>query len=311
MKTQIKPLNIALTALLLGGVTLSLQGQSSDVDHTSHQQHTATASSSNDIQGQLTELLTKVNKIEAALAKNHTGMKMDGGMGKMKDKSMMPMMKGKGMMGGMMNMDMDMGSSDSSSDMQSMDMDSSDSGGMSMGKMGMMSGMKKKKMGMGMMKMKDMSMGMMGKGKMMGMMGSMDGSSAMQSPLPGFPGVSHLYHIGASNFFLDHQDHINLTTQQQTALAEAKEAAELKQATAERNIEQAEQELWELTAADKPDIGKIEKKVKAIEKLKSDQRLAFIRAVGDAAKTLTREQQQALVGQSASDENASADHSSH
>ena len=34
-----------------------------------------------------------------------------------------------------------------------------------------------------------------------------DGMS-MPSALPGFPGQSHLYHIGATGFFLDHPEHI-------------------------------------------------------------------------------------------------------
>ncbi len=39
--------------------------------------------------------------------------------------------------------------------------------------------------------------------------------------------------------------------------------------------------------------------MKEIEKLRGDQRLAFIRAVGEAAKILTDEQRTALLGQAA------------
>jgi Spy/CpxP family protein refolding chaperone len=64
----------------------------------------------------------------------------------------------------------------------------------------------------------------------------------------------------------------------------------------ERKVEEAEQELWELTASDTPDAAAIEAKVREIEKLRGDQRMAFIRAVGEAAKQLTDEQRRALVG---------------
>ena len=47
----------------------------------------------------------------------------------------------------------------------------------------------------------------------MGAMGKAPGAGttmAMPSALPGFPGASHLYHVGASGFFLDHADKIGL-----------------------------------------------------------------------------------------------------
>ncbi|MEW5976333.1 MAG: periplasmic heavy metal sensor [Acidobacteriota bacterium] len=122
------------------------------------------------------------------------------------------------------------------------------------------------------------------------------GGMRMSSELPGFPGASHLYHIGATDFFLDHPQHITLTPDQQTALNRIKERALLNQATSDRKIEEAEQELWALTAADAPDTAKVEAKVREIEKLRGDQRLAFIRGVGEAAKVLTDEQRAALLG---------------
>lgn len=194
--------------------------------------------------------------------------------------------------------------------------------GMSSGGMGMMDmdGMKGGGMGMGMDKMKMMNMGagggagasmapmtgggmsmmdMMGMMKGMDMMGSKGGMQGMNTPsaLPGFPGASHLYHIGASGFFLDHPQHVTLTTAQQTALNQAKEQAALAKNTSDRQVEQAEQELWELTSADQPDAAKIEAKVRDIEKLRADARLTFIRSVGEAAKILTDEQRKVLVGE--------------
>ena len=132
----------------------------------------------------------------------------------------------------------------------------------------------------------------------MGAMGGMNSPAAMATPsaLPGFPGQSHLYHIGATDFFLDHPQHITLTTQQQQALAQQKQQALLKQGELKRQIDAAEQELWQLTAADQPQVAAIEKKAREIERLRADKRIAFIRSVGDAASVLTPEQRQQLTG---------------
>lgn len=147
--------------------------------------------------------------------------------------------------------------------------------------------------GMGMMAMDKMEMaGMMG----MGGMGGAAPGAMPQSALPGFPGATHLYHLGATGFFLDHPQHIALTTEQQAALNKAREEALLAKSTADRAKEQAEQELWTLTAADQPDAAKIEGKLAEIGKLTADERLAFIRAVGEASKLLTEPQRQSLTG---------------
>jgi hypothetical protein len=145
--------------------------------------------------------------------------------------------------------------------------------------------------------------GSMGMGKMemagkmgMGPMGSGAAGAMPQSVLPGFPGASHLYHIGATGFFLDHPQHIALTTEQQAALSRAMEQALLAKSTADRAIQQAEQELWTLTAADQPDAVKIEAKIGEIGKLTGEERLAFIRAVGNASTLLTDEQRRILTG---------------
>jgi hypothetical protein len=152
--------------------------------------------------------------------------------------------------------------------------------------------------GMGMMDMDKMEMaGMMGMMGGMGGMGGKGGSSmAMPSALPGFPGASHLYHLGATGFFLDHPQHIALSTEQQMRLNQIKEQAALDKASASRREEEAEQDLWTLTAADQPDNAQIEAKVAEIEKIKGDARLRFISAIGGAAKILTDDQRQSLTG---------------
>ena len=118
------------------------------------------------------------------------------------------------------------------------------------------------------------------------------------SALTGIPGASHLYHVGSTGFFLD-QPQIALTSGQQTTLNGIKERALLERSTAERAIEQAEQELWTLTGADQPDATKVQAKLKDIEQLRTNQRMAFIRAVGEAANVLTPEQRNVVLGTAA------------
>ncbi|MEP2775382.1 MAG: hypothetical protein ABJQ29_01485 [Luteolibacter sp.] len=247
---------------------------------------------------QIRLLAGKVRDIEKQMQSSTSMSGMDddasGGMG-MQGMGKMKGMTGKSKMVGMEEMKMGGGSG-------GMDMEDTpdSSGGMKMdkGKMngGMMDGGmnmkdKQKPRGMGM-------MGMMGDMGMMQGMGDMDGMDAMAMPsaLPGFPGASHLYHIGATGFFLNHGEHIKLTPEQQTQLNKIKETALLAKATSERNAAEAEQQLWQLTSAGEPDVKMIEEKIREIEKINGDQRLDFIRAVGEAAKILSHEQHQALTG---------------
>ena len=46
---------------------------------------------------------------------------------------------------------------------------------------------------------------------------------SFECDLPGFPGASHLYHVGATGFFLDYSAALKLTTDQQAALKRIKE----------------------------------------------------------------------------------------
>ena len=133
-------------------------------------------------------------------------------------------------------------------------------------------------------------MGAMGKSPGMG------GTMAMPSALPGFAGASHLYHVGASGFFLDYADKIGLSVEQTTALNGIKQRSLLDQSAAQRKVDEAEQALWMLTAADQPDAAAVEAKVREIEKLKSDARLVFVRAVGKSANVLNPEQRKMVLG---------------
>ncbi len=177
-------------------------------------------------------------------------------------------------------------------------------GGMGMPMMEMMMPMMEKMMGMGAGAMPPATTAPakgMDKMKMAAMMGTgPTGAPAAgtmpPSALPGFPGASHLYHIGAADFFLDHQTHIALTTGQTAELSQAKEKAALAKSTADRAIEQAEQDLYTLTSSDQPDIAAIEAKTAEIGKLTGAARVNFIRAVGEASKLLTDEQRKILTG---------------
>jgi len=125
-------------------------------------------------------------------------------------------------------------------------------------------------------------------------------SMAMPGTPPGIPDASHLYHLGATGFFLDHPQHLTLNIEQQKALNQIKEQALLNKATANRKVEEAEQQLWKLTALAQPDTAQIEMKVREIEKFHVAQRLAFIGSVGEAAKVLTEAQTKILLGKAAS-----------
>lgn len=271
---------------------------------TSSAQHGAVVNKSPDLATELQKLRAKVADLEASLNKQHqsrygsaaptqqgsmTRMSMGGSGTSNHDSSKPSPMKMREMGGMKMQGD-------------AQDADSAGMGGMS--GMGMMS--KGKMMGMGgMMSGKMMGMGMMGRSPAMS--NSSMSNMSMPSALPGFPGASHLYHIGETGFFLDHDEHITLADEQQLQLNRIKEESLLAMATAERKIDEAEQELWQLTAAAEPDINKFESKAREIAQLTVESRIAFIRAVGNAANVLTDGQRKILVG-SDSSEASGADH---
>ena len=284
--------------------------------HTQATAQAAPAGADQEIQKQIAELRAQVAKLQAALEQQKkqtpqmpmagsTGspapapgrrmMGEMGGMGMDKMGGMGSSATGTGQTGGMSGDGMDM------MEMKMMEMD------MHKGEMGMPP--EEMMMPEGMM-MNEMGMGGMSGGAGAPPSGGMTmgggGTSAatpgmpMKAPrsmssLPGVPGASHVYHVGSTGFFLD-QPQLNLTTQQQTALNRIKERALLDRSNAERRIEQAEQELWTLTGADQPDAAKVQAKLQEIEQLRTNQRIGFIRAVGEATKQLTAEQQNALLG---------------
>jgi hypothetical protein len=193
------------------------------------------AAADQDLTAQVHDLQAKIAKLEAALKQGHkgtpSGAAAAGGM------SGMPTGKGMMGMGGMEGMNPD-------EMMKMMSM----MGGMQGKTTGGMAGMAGKGM-------EDDDMDMMatmGMGNMAPGTKGMKGMGKMQktAALHGFPGASHIYHTGATGFFLDHPDHLKLTTKQQTTLNSLKEKALLEKSTSQRKIDEAEQDLWTLSACD-------------------------------------------------------------
>ena len=258
---------VAPIALALGASVFSGQQDSKPADHTSHQEGAHTDGAAPTLHSQIAELRAKVARLEAALELDHKASAQSS------DTAMKGMGKGK---------------------MMGMSSKSSPGGGMDMSGKGKMK-MKDAKMGGAKSK-----MGMSGM-KRMRMMGSMGSDTAEQpvaqpSFLPGFPGASHIYHIGATSHFLDHSELFNPSPAQRKLLAQMLEQSALAQSGFERRIAQAEQDLWVLTSAGEPDAAKIESKVKEVAQLQVEQRLAFIQSVGKAAGALSEAQRAALVG---------------
>jgi hypothetical protein len=89
----------------------------------------------------------------------------------------------------------------------------------------------------------------------------MAGVSGFSSVIPEQIGVSNIYHIGSTGFFLNHSQHITLTASQTTTLNRLKEQSILDQTLRQQSIDRRERELYALTGAEQPDTSTIEAKV--------------------------------------------------
>jgi hypothetical protein len=135
-----------------------------------------------------------------------------------------------------------------------------------------------------------------GAGGVMGYVG-LSGGLLGESALAGLAGTSHLYHVGARDLFLDHADRLPLWPDQRAALSRLRERSLLEKVGRQRKIADAEQALWALTSAEQPEIARIKDKIRETERLRAEQRIAFVRAVSEAASLLTEDQRQAVLGQ--------------
>ena len=126
------------------------------------------------------------------------------------------------------------------------------------------------------------------------------GHEGMKSTTPAEPvmeesGPAALMHIGAKGFFLDRPQTFTPRADQAKTLSEIKERSAMEMMAADKKLQEAEQQLWKLTASERPDLSGIEAKVREVEKLRADQRIAFIRSVSEAANLLTPEQKGILL----------------
>ena len=138
-------------------------------------------------------------------------------------------------------------------------------------------------------------MGSKAGGMSMDKMPMKSGSTASKMPSAASGEPPHLLHIGAKDFFLDHAQHIGLTPDQKTSLEKFKSDAMQQKAVSQKQLDVAEQELWQLTSADQPNTAEIDKKVQDIAKMRADQQMTFIHAVSAASDVLTPEQRAEAV----------------
>jgi hypothetical protein len=137
--------------------------------------------------------------------------------------------------------------------------------------------------------------------KMSGMSGGgmapMKGKGMAAKPMAGASGqeAPHLLHVGAKDFFLDHQQHINMTSDQKMQLEKLKSDAFQQKMSSQTKIDQSEQDLWELTSADQPNSAAIDSKVQEVAKFRADEQMGFIHSVSMASDVLTPDQRAQVV----------------
>jgi Spy/CpxP family protein refolding chaperone len=126
-------------------------------------------------------------------------------------------------------------------------------------------------------------------------MGSMPNSTA--APMKDRPTATarmteapHLLHIGAKDFFLDHQQHLGITPDQKAQLETIKNDASNQKSASQGEIDKAQQQLWQLTSAAQPNSADIDSKVQEVAQLRAVEQVAFIHSVSAASNVLTPEQ---------------------
>ncbi len=262
---------------------------------TQPQQNTNASAAKPDTQAQITALRQQVVKLQAALNQRNAG-KTGSAKGAMTGaKPAMGMGDDSGEMGGMAPDAANAAMAPMEGGMDQMEAMPPAAGGMNgkamkpMGCCGMSMG--KPMAGSGGMsddKMAGKSGGGMSPMKGKGMAGKpMAGASGQESP--------HLLHVGAKDFFLDHQQHINMTSDQKMQLEKLKSDAAQQQRSSEAKINQSEQDLWQLTSADQPNSGAINNKVQEVAKLRADEQMNFIHLVSMASDVLTPDQRTQVV----------------
>ena len=131
----------------------------------------------------------------------------------------------------------------------------------------------------------------MGRKRLLGQPSAMNAAGG----LPAARGAPHIYHVGADGFFLEHASAIGLTPEQQSKLSAIKEKAELAYAATQQKIDEAENDVWTLTSAEKPDATKIDARISEIGRLGARQRMDYVRAIGSAVAVLNAAQHKAVI----------------
>ncbi len=107
--------------------------------------------------------------------------------------------------------------------------------------------------------------------------------------------AEHVLHLGTTGFYLDYARRLDLTEEQRSKLEGVRDSALRVGAEQQQRIDKAEAELWRLTGTDATPA-ELEAQVRAIGKLRDDQRWGYLEAVREAAGLLTSKQSKRLVG---------------
>src|SRR5262245_23712894 len=106
------------------------------------------------------------------------------------------------------------------------------------------------------------------------------------------------------SLMLSNQDKLHLSASQVQTLEKLRNDFRRQSIRLDADLKVAEMDLAQLLDADSADMGKVESKVREIEKLKGDLRLARLRAIEEGKKVLSTEQRvklKELLGGSPSD----------
>jgi hypothetical protein len=96
------------------------------------------------------------------------------------------------------------------------------------------------------------------------------------------------------SLMLRHRDQLGLSQDQVRKLEQLRHDFERESIRRDADLRVAEMDLASLTEASEIELGKVEAKVREIERLRSDQRLARIRAIQKAKEELTADQRKKL-----------------
>ena len=136
---------------------------------------------------------------------------------------------------------------------------------------------------------------MTGCGMQSGMMGCCGMGGGMHAEMGGCSGMcagmmGEKEQCCRREFFLCCKEQLELTDEQVTSLKSIKMDLMKGEIQMEADLKLAELELKELMSADKLDMPKVEKKIKAIHGMKADKKIAHLRAFEKAKGILTPEQ---------------------